>query len=301
VTLAPSDALEHLRLAAEINGLDAEVVVPADNDLILGGMRFHYLDWGGEGVPIVFLHGGGLNAHTWDVVCLAMRGDHRCVALDQRGHGDSEWSPVLDYAAQTHAADVLAFADEVGLDRFVLVGQSMGAMNGMAFAGRHAERLAALVLVDAGPWVERAGTKPIRDFVVAPAEVDSIEEMIERAVEFNPSRDPRLLRYSLQHNLRRTPAGKWTWKYDRRHLNEANFEELHAGIAALADHLPDISCPTLVVRGSESAVLTDEGAQRLAEALPDGRWAVVQGAGHNVQGDNPLGLVHELRRFLQGL
>src|SRR5262245_49859397 len=57
-------------------------------------MRFHYLDWGTRGrPPMVFLHGGGLNVHTWDLVCAALKPERHCIALDQRGHGDSEWSP----------------------------------------------------------------------------------------------------------------------------------------------------------------------------------------------------------------
>lgn len=298
MTLETSEALEHLRAAAAVNGLDVEVELPADHHVILGGMRFHYLDWGGDGSPVVFLHGGGLNAHTWDIIALELRDRYRCLALDQRGHGDSEWSPVMDYAPESHVGDVAAFADHLGIDRFAIVGQSMGAMNGLAFAARHPDRLTHLVVVDAGPWIEEAGTRPIRDFVTAPAEVASIDEAIERAVAFNPLRDPRLLRYSLRHNLRPTPDGKLTWKYDRRHLTGERFEALRERIGLLADELPRITAPTLVVRGGESLVLTDEGAQRLADALPDGRWVRIEGAGHTVQGDKPRALAAELLAFL---
>ena len=70
-------------------------------------MRFHYLDWGIKGLPpVVFLHGGGLNAHTWDIVCAALRRERHCLALDQRGHGESEWSPEMDYATESHAGDL---------------------------------------------------------------------------------------------------------------------------------------------------------------------------------------------------
>jgi pimeloyl-ACP methyl ester carboxylesterase len=72
--------------------------------VIIGTTRFHYLDWGGSGTPIIFLHGGGINAHTWDCVAVMLRDRFRCVALDQRGHGDSEWSPVVDYRIATMSA-----------------------------------------------------------------------------------------------------------------------------------------------------------------------------------------------------
>src|ERR1700730_12490940 len=90
--------LAMLRETVEIGGLDArKIVLPQDDQLIIGAMRFHYLDCGGDGHPIVFLHGGGLNAHTWDVVALMLHERYRCVALDQRGHGDSDWLPQSDY------------------------------------------------------------------------------------------------------------------------------------------------------------------------------------------------------------
>src|SRR6516225_8004013 len=99
-----------LRRAVTIAGLDpAEITLPSDHQLIIGNLRVHYLDWGGGGQPILFLHGGGLNAHTWDVLALMLRDRYRCIALDQRGHGDSEWSPVIDYAVDSQSRDVAGF------------------------------------------------------------------------------------------------------------------------------------------------------------------------------------------------
>ena len=81
-------------------------------------MRFHYLDWGTAGRhPILFLHGGGLNAHTWDVVCLMLRRDYHCFALDQRGHGDSEWEPTSDYSHDSQVGDVEGFFAKLQLKR----------------------------------------------------------------------------------------------------------------------------------------------------------------------------------------
>ena len=84
-----------------------EVVLPQSHHIVIHRMRFHYLDWGTAGhPPILFLHGGGLNAHTWDVVCLMLRPDYHCFALDQRGHGDSEWEPTSDYSHESQVGDV---------------------------------------------------------------------------------------------------------------------------------------------------------------------------------------------------
>jgi esterase len=295
------DELAQLGLAAELAGLDpGEVSLPQDRFVELRGLRFHYLDWGGaERPPVLFLHGGGLNAHTWDLVCLALRPDHHCLALDQRGHGDSEWSPVREYDLDDYVGDLEAFVDRLGPERIALVGQSLGGAAAMAYAIRHSDRVAALVLVDVGPDVTmEGGAKEIVEFVRAPAELDSLDEFVERAHAFNPIRDPRLLRRSLLYNLRRLPNGRWTWKYDRRDLSPERFRRLVADVAELGERLHAIRCPTLVVRGALSDVLSDEQAARFAERLPRGRFARVEEAGHTVQGDNPRGLVEVLRPFL---
>ena len=110
------DDLAHYRLATEIAGMDVpELCLPEHHDVVIGRMRLHYLDWGtADRPPIVFLHGGGLTAHTWDLICLALRADYHCLALDQRGHGDSEWSPELHYGPEAHLADLEGFIDRLG-------------------------------------------------------------------------------------------------------------------------------------------------------------------------------------------
>jgi esterase len=300
VTLTADAQLEHLRLAAELAGLDRlEVTLPEERDVVLGGIRLHYLDWGGSGGQLLFLHGGGLTAHTWDLVCLALRGNSRCVALDQRGHGDSEWSPGLEYDTAAHVRDLEALIRHLGLERPVLVGQSMGALNALSYAADHADSLAGLVIVDMTPDVRIAAAKRVFDFVTAPAELDSVEEFVSRAREFNPSRDSRLLRRSLLHNLRQLPNGKWTWKYDRRAMTRERFDQVRREMEGVRDRLDAVTCPTLVVRGEASDAVSPENAAALAESLPRGDWTSIPAAGHTVQGDNPRALAAVLERFLR--
>ena len=288
-------------MAADLAGLgQVEIALPDDHDVVLGDMRLHFLDWGTNGLaPVLFLHGGGLTAHTWDLVCLALRASAHCFALDQRGHGDSEWSPELDYGSEAHVRDLEGLIEHLGLERPVLVGQSMGALNALGYAEHHAGSLAGLVLVDMTPEVRFEGAKRIFDFVTAPAELDSVEAFVERAMEFNPDRDPRLLRRSLLHNLRPLPDGKWTWKYDRRAMTRDRFDKIRSEVSAIRDRLGSVTCPTLVVRGQHSDVVSQESAAALAEQLPDGEWTTVPDAGHTVQGDNPRGLASALEVFLR--
>ena len=297
---AGKDELASLRLAAELAGLKVdEFVLPGDHHVVLRGMRFHYLDWGRKGPPILFLHGRGLTAHTYDLVCLALRHDCQCISLDQRGHGDTEWSPVLDYGRESEAEDVAALVEHLGWSRFVLVGMSMGGLNSIVYAGRHSDTLAGLVIVDVGPEVRTFGSARIRQFLSEPDGLDSIDDYVARAVEFNPLRHPSLLRRSLLHSLRRRPDGKWTWKMDRRlweqNANPASDPDRSHLLWADVER---IYCPTLVLRGEKSEVFRDEDADKLARAFPKGSWARILGAGHTIQGDNPAAMVDEMRDFL---
>jgi esterase len=298
--LAQSEVLAHLRAATDVAGLDVEdVVLPADHDVVVGGLRLHYLNWGRKGrPPLLFLHGGCLTAHTWDLVCLALRADFHCLALDQRGHGDSEWSPVLDYGPDAHVRDIRGLIEQLGLERPVLVGHSLGGLNAMVYAAAAAEQLGGVALVDVGPEPHPGAVKRIAGFVMGDPGDGSVDDFVERARAFNPRRDPRLLRYSLRHNLRRMPDGTLTWKYDRRWLTPERFASMRRRFEGLRESAETITCPVLVIRGAESDALSDEQAAAFAAALPDGRWDKVENAGHTIQGDNPRGLVRVLGRFL---
>jgi len=295
-----SEALAHLRLASDVAGIEvAELALAAEHDVVVDGLRLHYLDWGRSGrAPLLFLHGGCLTAHTWDLVCLALRADFHCLAVDQRGHGDSEWSPTLDYGPNAHVRDLRGLIEQLGLKRPVLIGHSLGGLNAMLYASAAAQQLAGVALVDVGPDPQPGAVKRIADFVTGDPGEGSVEHFVERAQAFNPRRDPRLLRYSLLHNLRRLPDGSWTWKYDRRLVSPERFERVRRSLEGLRDRTDTITCPVLVIRGAESDVLTDAQAADFAATLPDGRWAKVEDAGHTAQGDNPRGLAHVLTHFL---
>ena len=181
--LNTSEQIDHLKLSAKHAGLELPAVqLPESHHTVVGRMRLHYLDWGTKDRhPILFLHGGGLNAHTWDLVCLMLRDRYHCIALDQRGHGDSEWEPTADYRFDAQVADLEGFIEKLKLTRPLLVGHSMGGFAAMGYAIRHAASMAGLVLVDIAPEISMTGSLRIRDFIKGDRELDSVEDFVEKA------------------------------------------------------------------------------------------------------------------------
>jgi pimeloyl-ACP methyl ester carboxylesterase len=249
-----------------------------------------------------------LTARTWDLVCLGLRNDFHCLAVDQRGHGDSAWADDGEYGTEALCTDLHGLVQELGLDDFFLVGHSMGGMVALTYAEAAAASLRALVLVDSAPGERnpppaspsQSSVQPNRvfDFMAGPAELDSVDDFVERAMAFNPARDRRLLRRSLLHNLRQLPDGRWTWKCDRARILGRDRSKTAASRRALWDALDAVTCPALLLRGARSESLSDTVAAEFTAALPDGRWEVVPDAGHTIQGDNPRGLLAALQPFL---
>jgi non-heme chloroperoxidase len=172
----------------------------------------------------------------------------------------------------------------------------MGGLNSIAYAIRHSDKMRAMVIVDVAPEISAPGADRIRDFASTP-ELDSPDAFLERAVKFNPIRNPAVLRRSLHYNLRETPAGKWTFKHDQRRRTDDAMKSFTEDRVRLASEVSKIKCPTLIVRGALSDVLTDASAEKFARSLPNGRWVRIEKSGHNVQGDNPRALLDAMATF----
>ena len=181
--------------------------------LDLGGLGFHYTDWGGDGPPLVMLHGLSGHARTWDHTAAALSDRYRVLALDQRGHGDSDWAP--QYGIGLMAADLLAFMDALQLREVTLMGLSMGGLVSFVFAAAHPERVRRLMVLDIGPEIAPAGS---RNVSAAMAESDvfaSEDEAFAQARAANPRPTDETLRHRVRHNLRSLPDGTLTFKYDK--------------------------------------------------------------------------------------
>jgi esterase len=306
-TGTPTD-LELMAAAAKAAGLQPPALVqPTDEWVELNGIRFHYLDWGNPQLPhVVLLHGGSLTAHTWDMAALFLRDRYHLVALDQRGHGDTGWTPddQLDRDnADLMLEDTRQFIDYLGYEHLVLVGMSMGGMNAIRYAARHPQRLDALGIVDVAPETMREGQIEMEQFRQATETLSRFDDFLDRATKFMPYRAPEHLRYSLTHSLKQTADG-WTWKQDHRHrpqqaLSADEQEVVRArNTDALWADVRAIRVPTLLFRGQNSKILSEEVAERTVAAMPNARLVVIPRATHNVHSDNPADFASALDSFL---
>ena len=274
-------------------------VQPQGKTVTANGITLHYLDWGTPGKPpMVLLHGLRGHAHSWDDVSQAMCRDFRVLALDQRGRGDSEWAKDGDYTTNAYVADLDGFIRELGLESFILVGHSMGGRNSLAFAGRYPEKLQRLVIVDIGPDRDPRGIERIRrEIVELPEEFDSFEAVVEYMKGDGHRVAEAVLRRRLQYMTRALPNGKVGWRYDLA-IREERRRGSGAPDGELWPVLGNITCPTLIVRGAESDLLSREVAQRMVETMPDAKLVEIPRAGHMVFEDNPDDFLEALQGFL---
>ena len=304
MTTAPENRGLSLHEAARAQGVTFQrEAVPEDRYVEANGMRFHYLDWGSpEKPPAVLLHGFAQTGHSWDFVALGLCDRFHVIALDQRGHGDSDWAPDGDYSPEAAQQDLHAIVEALGLSDFLLIGLSMGGRNSFTYSANHPEKVRALVVVDAAPENKTDGTQNIRRFVQQDDELDSIDAFVERVRSYNPRRPVEQIRGSILHNLKQLPNGKWTWKYDKRLRSpERRMGSDPETTKRLWGYVESLRCPTLVVRGEVSDVIALETAEAFHRRIPNARLATVEKAGHLVMGDNPVGFQQAVTDFLKDL
>jgi esterase len=272
-----------------------------DRRVAINGLDLHYVEWGrAEAPPLVLLHGLTGHARTWDRLAGELSARFRVLALDQRGHGDSAAAPDADYRVETMAGDLASFVDQLGLSTFALVGLSMGGRVAIAYAGAHPGRVARLVIVDIGPDIHLPGLERIRGMMSgAPERIESEEAAIEYVRGANPRSDEAELRHRVAQGLKRGADGALTWKYDKA-LRDMMRSGGRRDTIDLWAPLDRIGCPTLVIRGAESDILSPEIAKRMLDRLPDGRLVEIHEAGHGVPADRPAEFAGAVSAFLVG-
>jgi pimeloyl-ACP methyl ester carboxylesterase len=247
---------------------------------------------------MVLLHGLRGHAHSWDDFSAAMSQDYHVLALDQRGRGDSDWAKDGDYSTPAYVADLDAFCEALNLDSFVLAGHSMGGRNGMSFAGQYPEKLQKLIIVDIGPAMDLSGGQRItQEIINVPEEFDSFEAVVEYSGKQNRFASDAVLRRRLQYATKELPNGKIGWRYDLV-IREQRRRGTAPPSQDLWPVLPKITCPSLIVRGLDTDLLSPEAAKRMVETMPNAQLVEVPRAGHMVFEDNPDGFLAAVCRFL---
>jgi pimeloyl-ACP methyl ester carboxylesterase len=256
---------------------------PTDKTLTVNGLRIHYLEWGAANAPpVVCVHGYTGSADAFNALARHFQHRLRIIAPDVRGHGESDWSPEGAYGYRDQMSDVAALADRLELERFALIGTSMGGVIAMAYAAAHPRRLKSLVINDVGPDVEQ-GSQRITSMVGArPASFATLDA----AKEYRAANSPILAARPAedQHELalgvlREAPDGRWVWKMDPAYIEQ----RIARGAPARPDLWPGLKalpCPTQVIWGTTSDVLGEQQARRMVNTLPHGELVSVPGIGH---------------------
>ena len=257
------------------------------------GQRVSGLRWGGAEPELVLLHGGAQNAHTWDTVALAL--DRSLLALDLPGHGRSDWRADQAYWPVENAAAIAVAIRELAPNALAIVGMSLGGLTALALSAQASELVRRLALVDVTPGVNREKASAITAFISGPESFASFDEILERTVQFNPTRSESSLRRGILHNAKERSDGTWSWRYDRFVLSEGT---TIPDFGTLWDAVSAVRAPFMLVRGADSPVVDDDDVAELRRRAPEVRVELVAGAGHSVQGDQPLVLAALLQDFV---
>lgn len=286
------------------------MIVPDSRFTHANGINLHYLDWRGSGPTLICLHGLSSQAHTWDQLAEALIPQYRVIAIDLRGHGDSE-KPPTGYATADFAADLEGFAGRLGISRFILLGHSLGARIAALYAGLHADRLSHLILEDPAfpirPGPPGSPNPVIEQENARPATFATLEEAIAfigseaDQMTARPHRaawTKQQLRKYATDALRQRADGAWEWKYSHRAVLEIVELIEKKGHGDIMANARNITAPTLLVRGADSQVCPSENAQEIETAIPNCRVVVVSGVGHSIHSEKPAEFVAAVKEFL---
>ncbi|HXQ20189.1 MAG TPA: alpha/beta hydrolase, partial [Candidatus Acidoferrales bacterium] len=266
-----------------------------DRFLSVDGLRLRYREWGDtSSPPVVLLHGGSAHAHWWDSFAAAIADTYRVLALDLRGHGDSDHVDPPAYRIGDYTRDLAQFVEVMALGRFDLIGHSLGGMVATAYAGLAPQHLNSLVVVDSQLRITPGGAHYMLQLHNFPQTFYRDREQAIRRFRLLPPHtqaDAATLAHVAAHGIRQLPDGRWTLKFDRESLAHAEPQDLTPILRCL-------TCPVLFVRGAHSTLLPHERLAALLDAVPHAESVEIAAAHHHVMLDNPPAFERAVRAFL---
>lgn len=270
-----------------------------DHTVTSAGLRLQVTQWGElTAHPVVMLHGIRGYAETFAGVAAALQPDCRVIAFDQRGRGRSDWDPQHGYYTDAYVNDLAAVVDALGLERFDLLGHSMGGINAIVYAATHPSKVNRLLVEDAGPGAFEASPGAIRirrELATTPSHFATWDAARDFMRVLRPSVTEEAREQRLKSMLRPADGGGFTWRYDHVGIAATRLNPDPARVVDLRPHVAALACETLVVRGGNSDYLQPGMVEDMRRLNPRIRSAVVPDAGHYIHDDQPA-LFHQLVR-----
>jgi pimeloyl-ACP methyl ester carboxylesterase len=244
--------------------------------------------WGPEdAATVLMLHGGGQTRHSWKATShILAEAGLRVVALDLRGHGDSDWSPDGDYGIDRHCADVLEVLGQLDTP-VTIIGASLGALTGLLVSETAGGRVNRLALVDMVPRFEKAGSARIRAFMQgAPDGFGSLEEAAQAIAAYLPHRRRAFNPDGLRRNLRLRENGRWYWHWDPRMWSMPPKETPEERAVRFESAARSLGIPVLLLHGALSDVVSAEGVATFRTQVPHLEVVRLPAAAHTAAGDD---------------
>ena len=258
--------------------------------------RLHYLEWNpGATRTIVLLHGNSANAWWWQPLADAMRAtDFRLLALDQRGHGDSEWVRPPAYGPLEYAHDLARFIAQYAPPRPFVVGHSMGGISALTFAAEYPGAARAIVAIDAAVTSNDRRNHYLRRLRGLPVINYPDRETALARFRLMPKEGeiaPATLRTIAEKSLGRTSEGRWTMKFDRDSFLGSDGIDVLVAIKTIRD-------PLLLIRAEHSRIMTAEGAARAVASNPNAALVTIAGTHHHVILEQPATVARTVEEFI---
>ena len=246
---------------------------------------------------MLLLHGFMAHAHTWDEFALNFRNRYHIIALDQRGHGESQWSQNGFYTIDDHLSDIAKIIKILKLRNLIIIGHSMGGRNALFYTACYAENVERLVLIDARLWSNPKNSKALRHHLInLPFQAFSLCEVVQAIQNLYPYLSTKTCQYLGYYGYKKIQDRKFVPKFDVRMSLQSNL--LGCMIEDLMPFLANVACPTLIIRGKESLFLSRADAQKMCDIIPNAKLKEIPMATHMPVQENLRAFQKVLSDFL---
>jgi len=266
----------------------AKTIEPDEKYLNVNGIRFHYLDWGNYKLqPILLLHGFMAHAHVWDDFGRNFRTRYHVIALDQRGHGETQWCEDGAYSIYDHFSDIVCFVEILGLRDLILIGHSMGGRNALFYAACSPNRVKQLILADIRPGNDPKSSKALKILLNhIPLQAGSVEEIVKKVRTLSPYLSKEICHHIVAYGFKKMSNGKVVPKFDVRMIQQ--LEKLDYDTEDLWPFLQNVICRSLVIRGKRSSFLSKKVAQKICKFIPNAELREIPESTHFPAQENPI-------------